>query len=362
MSTSKFHWTIRSVDPSDYRETLFNLYRIVLGNTTATIDQFIWKYEDSPLGRMKVWSAWDIDSEDMVAAFSAYRRQFIHNGQIVTVYQLADAMVCQRCRGRGIFSALVQRISEDLTAEAAIFHFGYANNLSAPILRRFPISSEVYHSRVFVYLNGSREACSTLFPSRPVLARRIERIASPVIRFSNRLRGHCRNQGTFLEPLTFFDDLPEKWSFEMASYHQFSPFRSKAFLHWRAIDVPGCLKADLLNYWCVYCNRRIGYFVLYRDRKRNILKLIDHLCERPKHNLVRCFKALRDFAIRNDYDAITTNIASPIIQRALSRVGFFNIKPVRCILFLLDRNLTKQTTLEKNFFMQFPIDRDVIDY
>jgi len=148
----------------------------------------------------------------------------------------------------------------------------------------------------------------------------------------------------------------------LATHHQFLPLRDNDFLKWRAIDVPEVMRNDLFPYWFMKDGRKIGYCVLYRDGKRNILKIIDILCEDARNNLVKLFKTVRRFAIQNNYDAITTNIAGELYANALKSVGFIKIMPIRCTVFVLGEEFMSNCNFNNTFWVQLPIDRDNFDY
>jgi hypothetical protein len=257
---------------------------------------------------------------------------------------------------------MTRAMSDHLRQEGVLFTFGYTNNNSAPILRKFDLSHEAYLSQVMVYVNGFRTAAETLFKKDSFLAAIVPAIATPFIKTLNVLRGHGRKGPVILEPLKDFDRLPEEWSFENGALHQYFPYRSREFLRWRALEAPEVLQKDLLNFWCLRDGQKIGYFTLYRHSERNVLKIIDHLCTKPEENMVECLCAVRRLAIQESYDAVTTNVASRLYQKALEQAGFFKNKPVRCTILFLQPELLPEKELPENFWMQLPIDRDVIDY
>ena len=229
-------------------------------------------------------------------------------------------------------------------------------------MRKYDFSREIYLARVMVYVNGFRTAAETLFKKDSLLAAIVPAIATPFIKALNVLRGHGRKGPVILEPLKDFDRLPEEWSFENGALHQYFPYRSREFLRWRALEAPEVLQKDLLNFWCLRDGQKIGYFTLYRHSGRNVLKIIDHLCTKPEKNMVDCLCAVRCLAIQEGYDAVTTNVASRLYQKALENAGFYKNKPVRCTILFLQPELVPEQELSENFWMQLPIDRDVIDY
>jgi hypothetical protein len=213
-----------------------------------------------------------------------------------------------------------------------------------------------------VYMNGFQNASATIFKSGGWPADLTSALLSPVIKAFNRLNGHTRRLHVSLEPLESFESLPEEWSFEMAELHEYFPHRSRKFMQWRAQNVPAVLKDDVINLWCLKDGEKIGCFTLYRDRQRNVLKLIDHLCTKPKQNMIECLKALRKYAILKKYDGITTNVASDIYQQSLKKAGYHMLKPVRATIFFLQEELIPNGEIPENFWLQLPIDRDCFDF
>ena len=352
---------VRLINPENYRDDIMRLLMEVF-REEIDAEEFSWKYERIPYGPMCVWGVWDLDSQKMIAAFSAYKRFFIHNSKIITAYQQADAAVHKDYRGKGIFSLLINEITAHARKEGALFHFGYTNDLSSKVMRKHEDARELYVSDVFVFLNGSRDFAQTYLRLRGLLCNTVSRLGTPVIRAYNYFKGFLKApMNCYLEPLHSFEDYPEEWSFNLARSHCVFPFRDKAFLQWRAIDVPKKLAMDLLPFWCVENGRKIGYCVLYRDKKRNIIKLIDLLSDEGE-DLRKCVSMVRYYAVQNNYDAITTNVASRIYQDAFQREGYLKVKKVRATVFLLDKVNFSDCGFDDSFWMQFPIDRDNFRY
>lgn len=352
---------IRLINPANYRKELIYLITKVFGDE-IDIEEFIWKYESIPYGQMQVWSVWDLDYQEMIASFSAYKRYFIHNSKIISVYQQADAVVSKDYRGRGIFSLLINEISEYARKEGALFHFGYTNNLSSKVMRKYEDARELYLSQVLVFLNGTQDIAQTYLRLKGLPCKIVSMLGTPIIRAYNYIRGYSKaHANCSLEPLYSFDDSPEEWSFNLARMHCFFPLRDKIFLQWKAINVPKNIAENLLLYWCKEKSKRIGYCILYLDRKRNIIKLIDLLSDGCE-NLKKCISALRCYSIQNNYDAITTNVASKIYMDALQSEGFIKVKEVRATIFSLGRSYLTDHGYNDNFWMQFPIDRDNFRY
>lgn len=349
------------IDPSTHREEINNLFEEVFKERIAK-DQFVWKYEKNPLGKMKVWSVRDGNTGNLVAAFSAYKRHFIHQGEIVTVYQQADGMVKAELRKKGVFRQLSLEMADLLRGEGALFILGYGNEGSASVLRKLENVKELYLSSVYVYLNGVQNLMDRKFTLKGRLGQCVTAVGTPLIKTYNFLCGYRRKSEIELEPLEVFGNLPEDWSFELGKKHIFFPLRDKGFLNWKALEVPEVIKKDVFAFWCVKGGKKVGYCVLYRESRRNILKLIDILCRDSVEDFVGSLRAIVQYGIHNSYDAITTNVASEIYGNALRSVGFIKSIPVRCLLFFLRPELLRKLFFDGLFWVQLPIDRDNFDY
>jgi hypothetical protein len=363
IGNEKIDYEIKLIDPSEHRDELYNLCREVFA-LEANIDQFIWKYEQNPMEKMMVWSAWTKQDNQLIAVFSAFQRHFIYNGEIVTVYQQADGIVKSEYRGQGIFRNLVNDMNSYMyrNKTGVFLLFGYPNRLSAHVMRKSDNARELYLSNVFVFINGFKNVGSTLLKSSNIIVSTLDLIFTPLIRFLNTIKGYNRESDVTLVPVKEFNDLPYKWSFDWAKDHIVFPLREKKFLSWKAIEVPEVIKKDLFTFWCVKKNQKIGYCILYRDINRNILKLLDFLCENDLEILVECLKSIRHFAISNKYDAITTNVASEYYKRALAMADFKKSKEVRSIISLINADFTDQEIFNQSFWLQMPIDRDDFFY
>ena len=341
--TKQINFECKMIDPCEYRKLLLDLFEEAFEEKMA-VDQFIWKYENNPLGKMKVWSIWDKDTGVLAGTYGAFKRYFIHKGSIVTVYQRADSMVKPEYRRKGIFTQLLKEMNKFLSENGVLFNFGYSNDKSASGIRKFNNSRELYYSTVYVFVNGAENIVNSYLKIKGILSRILISVGTAIIRMYNMFCGYYKENDISLEPLKEFNDLPEKWSYEAAREHQFFPLRNKEFLQWKVIDVPKSFKKNLFAFWMIKKGKKIAYCVLYRDSTRNVLKLIDILCENIAQNMKDSISAVRYFAISNKYDAVTTNVASEIYSNAFETSGFIKNKAVRCTLHLqclLEKKLLK---------------------
>lgn len=359
--TKQKNFECKIIDPSQHRELLISLFEEAFGEKVS-LEQFVWKYENNPLGKMKVWSVWDVDTGTLVGSYGAFKRYFIEDGDSVIAYQRADSMVKPSYRRMGIFTKMLKEMNKDLFDEGVLFQFGYSNDKSASGIRKFDNSKELYHSNVYVYVNGSENIINSYLKINGKFSKILIGVGTPVIRLYNWLNGYYRKNDVSLESLSSFNDLPEKWSYEAAKKYRFFPLRSKEFLQWKVINIPGKFKKNVLPFWMVRNGEKIGYCVLYKDRARNVLKIIDILCEDIEQNMRDCIIAVRYFAILNKYDAIITNVASGLYRESLKKSGFIQSKRIRCTFFPLQSDLDIKSSEEDSFWLQLPIDRDSFGY
>ncbi len=351
----------RFIEPDEHGEEMIALYRKVLG-AEITREQYAWKYEEIPLEKMRICSAWDRDSGGLVGALAAFRRHFIRGGEIVVAYHLADAMVDARYRGQGIYRKILEMMMDFIGGEGALFWLGYPNDTAAPIYRKYENSEELYLSRRFVFMNGCSNLAFNYLKLRNPFNKRVASAGGPPVRLYNRIRAYGRKSGLILKPVEAFDDRVERWSFETARDFQFFPLRDAEFLRWKAIDVPAVIKKDLFTFWITNDGSRIGYCVLYRDIKRNILKIIDILCENPGRNLGSCLDAILGFAISRRFDTVITSVTGDLAGRRLKGTGFIELKPVRSRVYFYDEETWRNARYDGSFWYQTPIDRDNLFY
>ena len=353
---------LRILVPGEHRRALVALYREVLSGIVDE-EQFRWKYETNPLGPMKVASYWDTSSGELVAAFSAYPRAFLHDGTIVRVFQGADAMVKSSQRGQGLFGKLTDALSDVVRAEGGLFHFGYPNDQSGPIFRRRSDSRVFAVSNAFAFVNGSKDIAATYLGVDGWRARVIDGIGTPLIRSLNLVRGFGRRTPLRLEAVEQFDNSSEAWSRELGRHLRFVPYRDGPFLQWRGLEVPAAQRADTLPFWICEGQERLGYCLLFQDTKRGVLKLIDLLCADPTRNLVRCLELIRWFVIDGGFDAVTTNMSGNLYQAALKRAGFLQVgPPIAGYVVFVDTELADRYPFDGAYWYQAPIDRDNFAY
>ena len=351
----------RMIDPFTYRRELMDLYQKALKGDINE-EQFIWKYGNNPQGKMLVWSAWDTNNSMLIGALSAFKRKFIYQQKLVTSFHLADGMVDEEYRGKRIFRSLFDSMVEHLSDEGSLFLMGYPNDLAAPKYRKYELCRELFLSHVYIYFIGCNNIFTSVFNRKVKCLKYFIQFCTLTVRSFNLIFKKYAGSNIIMEPVKSFGTLPEQWAFEQSKNYLFFPCRDNEFLQWKTIDVPNRIKKDLFVFWFIKNSDKIGYIVLYRDKKRNLLKIIDILCADQPDNLKECLAAVRCYAISKQFDAITTNQSSELLDKALRSLGFFKCKSVRAIVYIYDKNILRNIKLDGQFWYQLPIDRDNFMY
>jgi len=350
----------KEVEPDQYRHELYTLHE--LESKGISEEQLIWKYEKNPYGKMRVWVAWDIDAQKIAGSFAAFKRKFIFKGKPINAYQQADAKIDARYRRQGLFKKLVEIINNDLKGENAYFHFGYTNKLSASAFKYFNNSKEIYHTKVLVFPNGLYNIFNKIWNTETKFCRLIILLGNPILKGYNRFIYTFQRNDCLFEQVLEFNEIPENLSYELCENHKLFPLRDKKFLEWKVCNSPHFIQPDLKAYWIIRNDEKIGYVILYLDKSRNVLKILDLLSTKPEVNLIPCFKSIKNYAIVRNYDAVITNISSQIYISAAKKSGFKKLNSVRCNLFLLNDKFDFKDINSDMFWYQSPLDRDNFYY
>ena len=326
-----------------------------------SVEQQIWKYESCLQDCTKVASVWDKDKGSLIGALSAFKRQIIYKDTPWVGYTYGDGMIRPEYQGRGIYRKMFDIMNQSNADVGAILWMGYPNDNAAPIYRKYKNARELYSTHVFVFLNGMNAFVHTYLKLRGLPAWFLKGLGTMMLRSYNHLMKYDRPNEIAMEPIDEFNGFPEQWSFAMAKEHQLMPCRDREFLTWRVKDAPIGIREDILPYWFVKNGDKIGYCVLYRSTGRNVIKLIDLICQSP-NDLRGCLQALRFFVVCNDYDALLTNVSSRMYAKAMKANGYIQIKPIRSEIFFFDPGIMQECVMDDSLLFQMPIDRDNFYY
>ena len=357
------NFTIERTQYPQVRNAIKPLFELVNQRAVPT-EQFDWKYEQCPLGMMTVWVAKEQQTGKIIGSYGAYPRHFLSGGKTILAYQRADSIVHPDYQGQGIFRELVGTMTKDLRAEGAHFHFGYSNDLSSRVHRKFPESRELFESLAYTLPNGSRSlrerSASLRWP-------RLSAIAFPLLGMMFKSANHLIKAFSLsqykLEDADNFGDLPGKWSVNSASEYSYFPLRDQDFLNWKIFNAPTELRKNLTTHWLVDQGERVGYVILYKIPSTGQVKILDLLGERPENILPELLKSVRNYSLKSGTDLLSTNVAGHHYQAAFRKNLFFNTGRARCYLYLLaSEAIDPASNSSGSFWFQMPIDRDNFSY
>ena len=349
-------YEVEILNPADHREEIRTFLNEGFGDQN-TADQFLWKFEHNPAGIAKILAVLDPKTSRIIGTQVVSPRIFLHAGNEVRVSQLSDGAVHSDYRGKGIFRTLLNASLELMKKEDSAFGLTYANEHSAPALRKLQGAHELFSLREFFRPLGGVNIVQNLLPNSPNAQRLLAPLIGGAVRASA-IRGKAAFE---LEPVSDFDQVFEEWSREFASLHLYFPHRSVPFLEWKAKNVPQMSGGSLSAYWFLRKGNRIGYCVLYYDSNRSLLKIIDCLVTNAADYLTPALRTLLVYAMRNNYDAVKMNAAGAVYQQSLRRAGYWAGKRLRCNLIGGSHKIP-QSSINESLWALTPIDRDNFTY
>jgi hypothetical protein len=335
---------------------VFRLLQSAFAETWSE-DEFLWKYREPPLRPLDVFGAVDTASGQLAGVFSCGMREYWRAGSIVRGFQEADGAVDVAYRSRRVFSSLVDYMTRFVREQGGLFHYGFTNDMSAGAMKRSSDSIENYSNRVFARPLGSKNVVRAL-PIPSIGRRYAAVVAEPVIRWLARSYVARKRNDLLLEPVESFDDFPDQLAQRWSQRYSLVPRRNKEYMEWRVQRAPDKHRPNLRAYWIVRGGRRIGYTVLYLENLRNVLKIIDILCDPETEKLDRCLTCILVFALETGVDAVTTNVAGHEHHAGLKSAGFIALQPARCNVFAVSPQFSVERDLGARTWYLAPIDRD----
>lgn len=315
--------------------------------------EYHWKYLEGPHGPMRVFGAYDTEAREYAGVFSCFPRQFWKGSEIVELVQQADAAVHPRHQRKGVFGQLVHAVTRYAASCDAPFHFGFTNDLSAGAMAKLPGSSEDYSDRVFARPLGARN----LFQQLATVPERVKPLATksaaPLVRLVNKVKYRATPLGS--EPVEMFegfcDHLAQSWS---STYGLLVPRRTDAFMEWRIHRAPAHHRDRVSAIWITRDDVRVGYVVLYHEKQRDLLKIVDCLCDTQRVSLSEILAVAVRRGLAIGADGVVTNMAGPPHHSALRKAGFFPRNRVRTTLISTSAGSGDPTV---EWYIS-PIDRD----
>lgn len=276
------------------------------------IDFLEWKYFRNPLGDAVVAVA--VDGDLVAGLVAATPKALAVDHTRISVYELGDFLTDRQYRGRGIFSTLIERVAEELTARGAALAYVRPNDNSFPILVRHCSFVEARQ------IDGRR----FVFPS-DILARRVSRPAAVLGRLgldraAMRWALASAPASVDVRAIDRFGPGHDSLWEEASGRYQLSIDRHSAFLNWRYADSP----TPFLLWEALRGGRVAGFlsaFVSPSSRTGHIADLFtdpedDEACTA----LVRaCFRTLREQGVGSIYCWSPRGDATSAPGRILSR-------------------------------------------
>jgi hypothetical protein len=348
----------REIDPWEYREAILSKFNNTF-NRKVSLEQFRWKYIECTPNKMRTWAAFNIDKNSIVGFFSAFKMQFLKSGETIECYQMSDAMIDKAYRSQGIFSKLTEIMLKDLSKENIFWVHAYVNKFSGRILMRHNKAICLATSRSMYYPLGFENLCRFIKGKSKFLSS-IEKFLSSFMRLVRNEILHLYPSHIVLKRTQYLDFKQCENHISTLSRHCFFPKRSIPFLRWKTVNVPDSIKKSLFLYSVLYKNIFYGYCVLFYEKERNILKIIDFLIfdEKLISPLLNCVKKI---AISMKADGILANIGSSFFQDSFRLKGFFRGKKSDCIILDINNRLCGEL-LNDSFWYQMLIDRDTFFY
>jgi GNAT superfamily N-acetyltransferase len=250
-------WQRRLYSPSD-REGVFQLRATVYGES-FTEDDWVWKFETSPLGAARIYLA---ESNGVIVGLRIFNfREAKVLDEVWPSIVTVDGMVHPDFQRRGIWSALMREGLDELRAE------GIHLALSFPGIHRHTYAG-------FLKLGWSDTGSVPLLvkPLRPgaLLSRFVrgelaQGWSDRAFRFlagTDRQRGMPGDRGLSIERIESFDERFDGLWEQVSGQSRFSLVRDKKYLNYRYRDRPG----DKYSQFAAYRGEDLkGYIVVRRS-------------------------------------------------------------------------------------------------
>lgn len=317
-------YEIKLVPTASVEAALIHFWSFCFGDT-ITQEQFVWKCSGNPLGPGRAWIATENGTNEIVGAVLLYFREFVVNGETCRVLQLSDAAVHPSCRGKGVFTKLLNSAINTIMNENVAFGFAFPNESSAPAFRKHPFVYESYSGKRYVRALGGKNVASYVFRKHQY----VQKAITPIANWLARSSGVFLRMRFALEPLKEFTAECEEWATECFSAQSIYPYRSAAYLNWKGCNCPSNVINNMEIYWILSGSDKIGYVILSFDDKKNIFKILDIAIKEPGANLAFAFETILAYAREKYVDMVVMNVSGNLFQNALRKAGFLGVNRYR---------------------------------
>ena len=351
--------TFRKLDSSEFIDTLTDFFMDDSGHAPLS-DQLVWKYLETPKENdVTIWAACSNDGE-VLAMTGTLARHYFHDGKPYTAHQLSDSFVKKDAQRQGIYQRFINHIITELNEINSKFLFGFTNDRSSGALLKINNSIELYGNKVMVLPLGGKNLSS-------YLPNKLEWFFQPAINISVKGFNWINRLGKTeddlrLETIINMDDLPERLCISNSFHYHIYPKRSALFLNWKAMKVPQSIENQTYRFWFLDGEDKVGYCVLYDDKKKNRLKIIDLVCTPEPSVMRRAISAITNYAKNGDFDLIMMIVSGSSYVKTFKKSGYFQTRNVRCSLIAINESKQSIEEAGDDFWYQAPIDRDNFHY
>ena len=321
MSKSEFELRIWNPDDLDIVHRLLNIMFAAHGSPqTNTIEKFLWKHRDNPVGPSIFSYAIDPDTGNLAATEAVSPRSLVFNNQIYLGFESNDTSTRPEYGRRGLFTSLLRLCMVEAERRGATFLYGLPNLKSKSGFSKY----------------GIRNIGGFIFLAKPL---RLFRTGYGSLRWyktkSKYIDGYWKN--TSVKNNT--RSLPDNWEVMLEARKGWrgvwAGYRNRAYLEWRFLKNPH------FNYRIVSVGEGFGivalgrrgilrearivevYFKSHRDElRKNIKKLIHQINDLYKPDFVSTI-----VTINNPY---FEPLKKSGFLNAPSRMFFFNYPFHRC--------------------------------
>jgi GNAT superfamily N-acetyltransferase len=227
------------------------------------LDFVRWKYSGNPAGEAAVGVA--LDGHRVVSIVAGTPKHVRIGTDEVLAFELGDFITAADHRKRGLFSALINLVSEAARDRGASFVYVRPNDVSFPILesRLGFVEPRKLEQRRYVVLSGAIERKLGI-PGGLVRALGVDAF------MRRRALGSAPSSIT-VEPVRRFIEANDRlWNTTRSEYN-FCQVRDSSYLNWRYVDSP-------TPYW-LWAARRgddmAGYLVAFATRKKPLATIVD---------------------------------------------------------------------------------------
>lgn len=352
-------FTCKEVDPVEYADQILELFNVVFHRKIHK-DQFFWKYVETKPEKARVWLTIENESNTVVAAVSAFKMVFSSQERNIVAYQLFDGMVKDEYRRHKFFSNMILILYDTLDKEGVDLCLGYGNPKSTPALAKIMRNNLLMSSgHVFFYPIGLVNIFEN-FVIHSSVKKMLAFVFSPIFKSLNAVRIYCKKKSVRLDKLSNFDFLDVLSDKNIKQNHILFPPRDKYYLSWKSLNPPKRIKSKLIVRLIQKNDRAVGYCILSKEDRRNVLVIQSIYCIDRKALHESIFEVLR-LAYYLHCDGVLTNCSSEMYQKEYIKLGF--IKGNKVLGVISDMKGTfADTVARNNFWLQEPIDRDIFTY